>query len=273
MRLETIGKYFAPKSPHITDAPRATASDALSISEVMAALGLAGLKSGIGLDLYLAKIGISSPDTAVAGVYEIAKRLAGQCKAIAELDEDTKQRVLQVLATFAYQDYSRSAASVRKCDYCNGEGFLEADVFSMKTSTPKHAREVIKMSRECGLKITPSSYEVRREVRQVTRALCPKCKGKKVVSNSCRCHGKGKVIDEDATKAMGGIPVWKDCDKCTGRGYARLKFSTVLDGVRTSWDVKKTTGYDHIQPFFENLVTECYKEEALADAMLSKVTN
>ncbi|WP_312990841.1 antitermination protein Q [Atlantibacter hermannii] len=273
MRLEAIGKYFAPKSPHITDSPRATKCDSLSISEVMAALGLAGLKSGIGLDLYLAKIGISSPDKAVEGVYEIAKRLAGQCTAISELDEDVKQRVLQLLATFAYQDYSRSAASVRKCDCCNGEGFLEADVFSMKTSTPKHAREVIKMSRECGLKITPSSYEARRGIVEVTRVLCPKCKGKRVISNSCRCHGKGKVVDEEATKAMGGIPVWKECDKCTGRGYSRLKFSTVLDAVRTAWDVKKTTGYDHLQPFFEALVTECHKEESVADSMLAKVTN
>lgn len=250
MRLEAIGKYFAPKSPHITDAPRATASDSLSISEVMAALGLAGLKSGIGLDLYLAKIGISTPDKAVEGLYEIAKRLAGQCKAISELDEDIKQRVLQILATFAYQDYSRSAASVRQCECCSGEGFIEAEKFSFKTSGWN-----------------------KREVKEIVRVLCKPCGGKKVVSNSCRCHGKGKVVNKDKTEALGGIPVWEDCDKCSGRGYRRLKFSTVLEAIQTAWDVKKTFAYDHVQPFFEMLVSECHKEEAIADLMLSKVTN
>lgn len=250
MRLEAIGKYFAPKSPHITDAPRATASDALSISEVMAALGLAGLKSGIGLDLYLAKIGISAPDKAVEGLYEIAQRLAGQCRAISELDEDIKQRVLQILATFAYQDYSRSAASVRQCECCAGEGFIEAEKFSFKTSGWN-----------------------KREVKEIVRVLCKPCGGKKVVSNSCRCHGKGKVVNKDKTEALGGIPVWEDCDKCSGRGYRRLKFSTVLEAIQTAWDVKKTFAYDHVQPFFEMLVSECHKEEAIADLMLSKVTN
>lgn len=270
MRLEAIGKYFAPKSPHITDAPRATASDALSISEVMAALGLAGLKSGIGLDLYLAKIGISAPDKAVEGLYEIAQRLAGQCRAISELDEDIKQRVLQILATFAYQDYSRSAASVRQCECCSGEGFIEAEVFTMKVTHPwGRAPEWAKMSRA----VCVGDWEHKREVRDVVRAVCKSCKGRKVVSNSCRCHGKGKVVNKDKTEALGGIPVWEDCDKCSGRGYRRLKFSTVLEAIQTAWDVKKTFAYDHVQPFFEMLVSECHKEEAIADLMLSKVTN
>lgn len=274
MRLEAIGKYFAPKSPHITDAPRATASDSLSISEVMAALGLAGLKSGIGLDLYLAKIGISAPDKAVEGLYEIAQRLAGKCRAISELDEDIKQRVLQILATFAYQDYSRSAASVRQCECCSGEGFIDAEVFTMKSHMPYREQEFVRASIRMGVEgIKPSAYEVRREIREVKRVLCSTCKGKKVISNSCRCHGKGKVVNKGKTEAMGGIPVWEECDKCSGHGYRRLKFSTVLEAVQTAWDVKKTFAYDHVQPFFEMLVTECHKEEAIADLMLSKVTN
>lgn len=270
MRLEAIGKYFAPKSPHITDAPRATASDSLSISEVMAALGLAGLKSGIGLDLYLAKIGISAPDKAVEGLYEIAKRLAGQCKAISELEEDIKQRVLQILATFAYQDYSRSAASVRQCECCAGEGFIEAEVFTLKAAMGKLTQlSEVKLVRFD----TPMPGNDLKPKREIVRALCRACKGKKVISNSCRCHGKGKVVNKDKTEALGGIPVWEECDKCSGRGYRRLKFSTVLEGIQTAWDVKKTFAYDHVQPFFEMLVTECHKEEAQADLMLSKVTN
>ncbi|HEG1757374.1 TPA: antitermination protein, partial [Enterobacter kobei] len=42
MNLESIAKYFAPKSPMFSDSPRATASDSLTGTDVMAALGLAG---------------------------------------------------------------------------------------------------------------------------------------------------------------------------------------------------------------------------------------
>lgn len=273
MRLESIGRYFAPKSPMFSDSPRATATDSLDISGVMAALGLAESKCGIGIELYLAKIGISSPDKAVMGVYEIAKRLAGRTKAFDGLQEDTKQRVLQLLATFAFQDYSRSAASVRKCDCCHGEGFIDAEVFSTKTYTPSREKRFVKAALQMGDKtIRPSAYQVYREQRDIERVQCPSCKGKRVLSNACRCHGKGKVVDQEKTKEMGGIPVWKTCDKCSGRRYRRLKFSTVFEGVQTAWDVKKTFAYDHLQPFFESLVTECHKEEAFADSVIAKVT-
>src|SRR5690606_18159624 len=37
---------------------------------------------------------------------------------------------------FAYQDYARSAASVRRCDCCDGSGFTEAEVFTNKIQYP-----------------------------------------------------------------------------------------------------------------------------------------
>lgn len=269
MRLEAIGKYFAPKSPHITDAPRATASDSLSISEVMAALGLAGLKSGIGLDLYLAKIGISAPDKAVEGLYEIAKRLAGQCKAISELDEDIKQRVLQILATFAYQDYSRSAASVRQCECCAGEGFIEAEVFTMKAAMGKLTQlSEVKLVR-FDKPIPGNDLKPKREV---VRALCKGCGGKKVISNSCRCHGKGVVLDKTQTELQ-GVPVNKTCPKCTGRGYARLPGENVRRAICSdAMELTEPTWRRNFKPFYELLITQCHKEESDADIMLSKVT-
>ncbi|NDJ59427.1 antitermination protein [Enterobacteriaceae bacterium 4M9] len=273
MRLEAIGKYFAPKSPMLSDSPRATACDSLDISGVMAALGIANAQCGLGIELYLAKIGVSAPDKAVLGVYEIAKRLAGRTNAFDGLQEDIKQRVLQILATFAFQDYSRSAASVRKCDCCNGEGFIDVEVFSIKTYTPTKEKRFAKAALLMGDKeIIPSAYQVYREQRGIEKAQCPACKGKKVLSNACRCHGKGMVVDQDKTKESGGAPVWKTCDKCSGRRYRRLKFSIVFEGVQTAWDVKKTFAYDHLQPFFESLAIECHKEEAFADSVIAKVT-
>ncbi|WP_352435434.1 antitermination protein [Citrobacter sedlakii] len=94
---------------------------------------------------------------------------------------------------------------------------------------------------------------------------------KGVISNACRCHGKGKVLDYKKTEEQ-GVPVMKVCDRCTGRGYARLKFSNVLEGVRTVWDVKKTTAYEHLQPLFELLVEECHRQEGYAENALKSVT-
>jgi hypothetical protein len=43
----------------------------------------------------------------------------------------------------------------------------------------------------------------------------------------------------------------KACDRCGGRGYARLKFSTVIEGVNTVAEIKKTAAYEQLQPLFE----------------------
>jgi len=272
MSLEAITKYFFAKSTMISDSPRATASESLTGTDWMAALGLADLKSGYGLDLFLAKMGISQPDRAVQCLFEFALSQSSRYRAVAELDEDIKRDLLQILATFAYQDYSRSAASVRECECCKGKRFIDAEVFTNKVHMPYPARQIVKGSINFGLKIKPAEYEVLREVRDVVRVLCHECKGKGVISNACRCHGKGKVLDKLESERQ-GVPVMKDCPKCQTRGYARLKFSTVLSAVQLVADrIGKTTGYDHIKPFYELLVTECHKQEAMAESMLSKVT-
>lgn len=268
MNLESIAKYFAPKSPMFSDSPRATASDSLTGTDVMAALGLAGHKCGFGFDLYLSKIGISSPDIALERLYEQARKLSGKFRALSELDESARSGVLKVLCAFAYQDYSRSAASTRKCDCCDGSGFTEAQVFTNKVSYPWGRPPYwSKMSRA----VRPSDWESWTQAREVVRVKCKPCNGKGVISNSCRCHGKGKVLDK-AESDRQVVPVMKACDRCGGRGYARLKFSTVIEGINTVAEIKKTAAYDQLQPLFEELVAECHKQESMADAILSKVT-
>lgn len=124
-----------------------------------------------------------------------------------------------------------------------------------------------KMSRA----VRPSDWESWTQAREVVRVKCKPCNGKGVISNSCRCHGKGKVLDK-AESDRQGVPVMKACDRCGGRGYARLKFSTVIEGINTVAEIKKTAAYDQLQPLFEELVAECHKQESMADSILSKVT-
>lgn len=138
MNLESIAKYFAPKSPMLSDSPRATASDGLTGTDIMAALGLVNAKCGFGFDLYLAKIGVSTPDRAMELLYESAERLSIRFNIVSELSQDVRKRVLEVLCAFAYQDYTRSAASVRKCTCCDGTGFTEAQVFNAHIRGASH---------------------------------------------------------------------------------------------------------------------------------------
>lgn len=268
MNLESIAKYFAPKSPMFSDSSRATATDNLTGTDVMAALGLVNAKCGFGFDLYLAKIGISSPDRAMEALYGASLDLCRRFKSVTELDEKVRQRVLEIMCAFAYQDYARSAASVRKCDCCDGSGFTEVEVFTNKIQYPDgKPPKWAKVTKG----VYPSYWEEWKSVRERARVLCKACNGKGVISNACRCHGKGKVLDK-AESDRQGVPVMKPCDRCGGRGYARLKFSTVIEGINTVAEIKKTAAYDQIQPLFEELVAECHKQESMADSILSKVT-
>ncbi|MDR7875790.1 antitermination protein [Yersinia mollaretii] len=267
MRLEALPKFFSPKSLHISDAPRATASDSLSITDVMTSLGLAGLKAKMGIELFLAKQGISSPDSAVESLTQYALKETSQYKAISKLDKNIKQSVVQTLARYAFADYARSAASVRECECCKGEGFIEADVFTMKSHYTMGLPEWAK-----ALGQSPSDFEVKRKVPEVVRLLCKACGGKKVVSNACRCHGKGKVLDQEQTEIQ-GVPVMKNCDKCSARGYARLPAETVrLFICENITEITQPTWSRNFKPFYEMLITKCHQEEDLADSELQKVT-
>lgn len=269
MNLESIAKYFSPKSPILSDSYRATASESLTVTDVMAALGLVSAQCGFGFDLYLAKIGVSAPDRAVNSLYEAATRLCDAYPAIAGLDETTRQRMLEILCAFAFQDYSRSAASIRTCECCAGSGFIDADVFTNKVQYPDGKPPAWVKSTKG---IYPSYWEEWKEKREMVRVKCSPCNGKGVTSNACRCHGKGKVIDREETERQ-GIPVMKTCGKCSGRGYARIPSENVRRAICMSvMVISQPTWSRNFKPFYELLVTECHREESLADKALSRVT-
>ena len=158
---------------------------------------------------------------------------------------------MQVLATFAFADYSRSAASTRTCDCCHGNKFVEAEVMTMKHIGQPHLSEK----------------------REMVKVLCHKCKGKGALTNACQCNGKGTVLDKEKTILQRGVPAYKTCTRCNGRGYARL----LPDSVRkyicvTVMDIPETTWRRSYKDFFESLVGECIKQEEYANQMLNKVT-
>ncbi len=54
---------------------------------------------------------------------QFAHKVSGKYRGVAKLEGNTKAKVLQVLATFAYADYCRSAATPgARCRDCHGTG-------------------------------------------------------------------------------------------------------------------------------------------------------
>ncbi|WP_447842853.1 antitermination protein Q [Enterobacter cloacae] len=276
MNLENTLKYHFAKSMMISDSPRATSSDALTGSDIMAAMGMTQERASIGYSAFLGKMGISNSDRerAIELLAQYALTKCDRVAALRKLDAGVKPLVMHQLATFAFEDYSRSAASVKQCYGCSGEGFIDAEVFSMKSHIPAKEKRFVKKSLIMGVEdFRPSEYEVRRQVREIARVLCPQCKGKKVVSCACRdCHGRGKVINQALTEQQ-GVPVLADCKRCSGRGYERIPSTEAYAAVcQITEAISLDTWKKSVKPFYDQLITKFDIEEAWADAQLKQIT-
>lgn len=253
MNLENVVKFHFAKSTQINDIPRATASETLTGTDVMAAMGMTQSRASLGYSAFLGKMEISSNDRekAIELLTAYALKHCDKVTALRKLENDIKPKVMQVLATFAFADYSRSAASTRTCDCCGGKKFIDAEVMTMKSIGQPYLSER----------------------KETVKVLCNKCKGKGVLTNACQCNGKGVVIDKEKTILQGGVPAYKTCRRCNGRGYARLLPDSVRKYIcATVIDVPETTWRRSYKDFFESLVGECIKQEEYANQMLSKVT-
>ena len=253
MNLEATVKYHFPKTANFEGMPPATKSDALTGTDQMAAMGMVQSIAPMGFSAFMGKVGVSKNDAerAVTLLTQYALQTCDKVAALRKLESDVKPKVMQVLATFAFADYFRSAASTRTCDCCNGNKFVEAEVMTMKHIGRPHLSEK----------------------RETVKVLCHKCKGKGVLTNACQCNGKGTVLDKEKTILQSGVPAYKTCSRCNGRGYARL----LPDSVRkyicvTVMDIPETTWRRSYKDFFESLVGECIKQEEYANQMLNKVT-
>ncbi len=270
MNLENTVKYHFAKSTMISDSPRATASDSLTGTDIMAAMGMTQERAVMGYSAFLGKMGISHNDRerAIALLAEYALTKCDKVAALRKLGNGVKPLVMHQLATFAFEDYSRSAASVKQCDCCAGQGFIEADVFTMKSHytmrLPQWAKD---------LKQSPSDFEVKRQVKEVVRVLCSACKGKKVVSCACSdCRGRGKAVNQKETK-MQGVPVFSTCKRCSGRGYERIPSTEAYAAVCQITDaISLDTWKKSVKPFYDQLITKFDIEEAWAEAQLKQIT-
>lgn len=257
MRLESAVKFHSPKSPQLTDTPRATASEALTGTDVMAAFGMVQSRASLGFSAFSGKMNLSDNDKrkAVQLLVQHGMKHCDKVAAFRKLETNIKGKVVQTLATFAYQDYCRSAASHLTCPCCKGAG-----VIRKKEMVVKHPG--------CGEKTPAKTAE------ETVEVTCTKCKGRGVLSTSCvKCRGRGVALDRKKSEEQ-GVPVMSPCKQCSGRGYERLPAASCYRAICKFTDAISPGVWDKaIKPFYESLILELEKEESAADAILAKVTS
>lgn len=255
MSLEATVKYHFPKTASFAGMPPATASDSLSGTDYMAAMGMTQSRAPLGYAAFMGKVGVSENDAAraVALLTEYALSACDKVAALRKLGSDIKPAVMQTLATYAYMDYCRSAASVKPCDCCQAKGFIEADVFSMKS---------------------PLSGGYARNVKDTVRVLCKQCSGKGVVSTACRdCNGRGRAVMKAETEKQ-GVPVMGDCKRCCGRGFERIPSTEARNAACEITDaISLDTWKKSCKPFYDQLIGKLEIEESWANSSLNKVTS
>lgn len=254
MSLESTVKYHFPKSTQISDSPRATASDSLTGTDQMAAMGMVQSLAPMGFSAFMGKVGVSEYDArrAVTLLTEHALKTCDKVAALRKIDTDIKPAVMQILASYAYMDYCRSAASVKPCECCKATGFIDAEVVTMKSLF---------------------SGPGRREVREQVRVQCGTCKGKGVVSAACSdCNGRGKAVNRKLTEEQ-GIPVLGVCKRCSGRGYERIPSTDAHRAVsQVTESLTLDTWKKSVKPFYDGLTVKLEIEESWANSALRKVT-
>ncbi|EKH0214469.1 antitermination protein [Escherichia coli] len=272
MKLEDLPKYYSPKSPGLTDASASTSKDALSITDVMAAQGMTQNRAEMGFSAFLGKMGISMNDRerATELLTEYALSRCDRVAALRKLPAEIKPVVMRIMASYAFEDYARSAASKKQCPCCYGEKFIESVVFTNKVQYPDGKPPVWA---KCTKGVYSSYWEEWKKVREVVKVACPECGGKGEVSTACKdCRGRGVAIHREESVKR-GMPVIRDCQRCGGRGYERLPSTEVFNAIcevtnqitRASWE--KT-----VKKFYDALVTRFDIEEAWAERQLKKVT-
>lgn len=259
MKLESALKQFYPKSPTFSDSSCSTSPDRLKGMDSAGALGMTEQRAKFGMSAFFAKNDVSEEDkfSTVEQLTQYALRVTP--KLVAKSAGNKLGYCLVILAKMAFEDYARSAGSACECSACAGKGLIYSrkDVVKYQGKTSIDGAVVIEPWTE----------------KENVGELCKTCNGKGKLTYRCRCKGRGKVLDEEQTELQGGVPVFKDCPRCSGRGYKRMPSSVAYQAIRHIVpELTQPTWSRNWKPFYEKLISKCFSEESSADAIFNKVT-
>lgn len=269
MKLEASLKHFSPQGMHISDDVKGTSPDRLTGTDVMAAIGTTSSRARFGLAAFFGKAGISKTDEqlAVQALMRYAMDVAP--KNVRKAAGGHFGWCMQMLAQFAFADYSRSAATSVTCHSCNGTGRTTREQVTRKVSYPWGKAPYWACRSRA---VRPSDWEHWTEVTEVVPAVCDACEGKGTISARCRCGGKGEILDRKATSER-GAPVFKTCERCSGNGFSAVPSTAAYKAIlKRVPDLHVRTWTRNWKPFLEVLVDVCHREEQKADLAFQDAT-
>ncbi|MEG5412783.1 antitermination protein [Enterobacter kobei] len=270
MKLEASLKHFSPQGMHISDDVKGTSPDRLTGTDVMAAIGTTSSRARFGLAAFFGKAGISKTDEQIA-VQALARYAMDVApKNVRKAAGGQFGWCMQMLAQFAFADYSRSAATSVTCHSCSGTGRTTREQITRKVSYPWGKAPYWACRSRA---VRPSDWEQWTEVTEVVPAVCDACDGKGTISARCRCGGKGEVLDRKATSER-GAPVFKTCERCSGNGFSGVPSTAAYKAIlKRVPDLHVRTWTRNWKPFMEGLVDVCYREEQKADSAFQDATS
>ncbi|HAS8353523.1 TPA: antitermination protein [Vibrio vulnificus] len=254
MKSELLLKAFSPSSVSLTHEIQSTAPDKHTGMDTAAMFAIAGKDAKLGLHAFLAKHDVSKADKikVIDALTQYAIKTAP--KLVVKAAGSKLAPCMVILAKMAFEDYARSAGSTGECAKCQGKGIVY------------NSKQVVKhqgiISKE-GVVITEP--DIRNEI---VGEICSSCKGKKKVTHRCACKGRGKIPDIRQTELQ-SVPVFRDCPRCSGRGYKRMPSSVAYNAIKylipgltqPSWS-------RNWKPFYESLTVWCISVEAQAEDLL-----
>lgn len=259
MKLESALKQFYPKSPMITDTPNCTDPNRMKGMDTAGALGMTEQRAKFGMSAFFAKNDVSEKDkfSTVEQLTQYALKVTP--KLVAKSAGNKLGYCLVILSKMAFEDYSRSAGSVCECPNCKGRKLIY------------NHKDIIKYPG-----ITKSNGEVITEPvikNELVGDKCQTCGGKGTITHRCRCNGRGQVLDEVQTELQ-GVPVFKECPRCAGRGYKRMPSSVAYQAIsKLLPELNERTWRRNWKPFYEKLISKCFSEESNAEVVFNQVTN
>lgn len=258
MKLEAALKHFSPQGMHISDDVKGTSPDRLTGTDVMAAIGTTSSRARFGLAAFFGKSGISKTDEQLA-VQALARyAMETAPKNVRKAAGGHFGWCMQMLAQFAFAEYSRSAATSVTCHSCCGSGL---------TSQYEDVIKYPGVFNSDGMEIVPPKIK-----HELVKRKCAACNGKGELLARCRCGGKGEVLDRKATSER-AAPVFKTCERCSGNGFSAISSATVHRAIlKRLPDLHQSSWSRNWKPFYEMLVETLRQGEHHAAVEFEKAT-
>jgi len=232
MKLETAVKYHCPRSVTPFIRRSSLSPDAVTGSDVMAALGMTLKRAPLGYSAFFGKMNLSSHDRnrAIRLLAEAGLKASVYYPALTKLPEEELKAVITVIACHAFLDYARSPDTELSCHTCNGTGLWEG---------------------KCCCKC---------DGKGVLRAACKDCKGRGHSVNRTLTRFQGVPVYQPCRRCSG---------RGVQRIPSTAVFKAVCQVTQA---LSADTWNKSIKQLLDFLITVLHQEEAWAEKQLSRIT-